>query len=282
MRSTSSSWTADANVLHAALNQSCFPGLATARFLELAAQAGAVSCDLRVVGSAEGGPAVAAAARASGMPIDSVNALMDWGLPDDPDPRPVLEQLLAVAVEAGAAFIVCVPPIRYTGMPPRETVLASVTERLSALGELAEAAGVRLGLEQVGRSSSRPGAIGGVRSLDDALRIVEAAGHGAALILDSYNLTTADVAYEEVVALPPAFVGLAQVADRDPATCLRTFPGEGDLDLVDFAACLGRACYDGPFSLELLPAECPADPEAFATRSVRVLHALLAASAVHG
>jgi sugar phosphate isomerase/epimerase len=265
--------------MRVSLNQSCFPGLPTARFLELAAEAGAASCDLRVVGNPEDPRTVAAAARASGVPIDSVNALMDWALPDDPDPRPLLESLLAVAVEARAEFIVCVPPIRYADMPPRAEVLRSTTERLTALGELAATAGVHLALEQVGRSSSRPGAFGGIRSLDDARTVVEAAGHGAVLVLDSYNLTTADVPYDDIVALAPEFVGLAQLADRDPVDGLRTFPGEGDLALAKFASCLARAGFEGPFSLELLPAECPRDPAAFAERGVEALQSLLALTA---
>ena len=39
-----------------------------------------------------------AAARAGGLPVDSVGPLMDWALPDDPDRREELEALLEAGI----------------------------------------------------------------------------------------------------------------------------------------------------------------------------------------
>jgi hypothetical protein len=166
-----------------ALSNSCFPGLATAHFLAVAAEAGAETCELRVVDGPEAPTEVIAAARASGVRVETVGALMDWALPNDPDPRPRLEMLVEVAAELNAPFVVCVAPIRSNGLPPRAEVQAYASERLSALAETASVAGVSLALEQVGRSSTRPGARSGIRSLADAVAVAERAGERVAVVL---------------------------------------------------------------------------------------------------
>jgi sugar phosphate isomerase/epimerase len=261
-----------------ALSQFTLPGLSTRDFLDVAGRAGAEGCELGVLGGprmAEDPRAIAAAARRSSMPIESVNALRDWALSDDPDCRPAFDLLLEVAVEAGAPMIVCVAPIRYESMPPRDEVLASASERLAVLSELAAAGGVRLGLEQVGLSSTRVGAISGISSLADASAVVEAAGPGVGLILDSYNLATGGVHFEDVARLPPERIALAHVVDGVATGSPRMLPGEGELPLGSFVAALAEAGFDGALSIELFPAEPPSDPLEFARRGLDTLRALL-------
>jgi 4-hydroxyphenylpyruvate dioxygenase len=259
------------------LNQSCFPGLPTARFLEIAAEAGADSCELRVIGNAEGARSIGAAASASGMPIDAVNSLMDWALPEDPDPMPRLDELVDVAARAGAPFIVCVVPIGSGAMPPHDEVIRRSIDRLAVLGERAASAGVGLALEQVGRSSTRPGARGAIRALSEARAVVEAAG-AAGLVLDTYNLATAEVPFHEVAGLPAELIAVAQIADRASTDGQRTFPGDGDVDLGAFVAALASAGFDGSLSLELLPSECPQDAATFARRGAEALRSLVRAA----
>jgi len=257
-----------------ALNQSCFPGLSTARFLEVAVAAGADSVELRAVGSAERREDVTAATRSCGLRVEAVNALMDWALVDDPDPRPALESLLALAVDVGAPVVVCVAPIRATPLPPLPQLEAAATERLASLTGLAATAGVRLALEPVGRSSTRPGAVSGIRRLSDALRIAEAAGAEVQLILDSYNIATAGESFAAIGHIPLARIALAQVADRDPSTWGRALPCEGDLELEHFSHALRARGYEGAVSVELFPAEPPNDPTAFARRALAAARCL--------
>ena len=188
-----------------ALSQFCLPELSTRDFLDVVVRAGAEGCELAVVGghrAPEDPKAMIAAARRSPIPIESVNVLRDWALPDDPDCRPVFDMLVEVAVETSCPFIVCVAPIRYENMPPHKDVLAAAADRLAIFAELAEPVGVRLALEQVGLSSTRLGAQSGISSLADALAVVEAAGPSVALALDSYNVATGGNRFEEMRADP--------------------------------------------------------------------------------
>lgn len=267
-----------------ALSQFSLPGLSTAKFLDVAGRAGAEGCELGVIGgpcpTEEDARSIVAAARGSRMPIESVNALRDWGLRDDPDCRPVFEMLLEVAVETGAPVIVCVGPIRFQNMPPRDEVIAAVSERLAMLAELARPAGVRLALEQVGRSSTRVGAQSGIRSLADALAVVETAGTSVGLVLDSYNLATGGVPFEEVARLPPERIALAHVVDGLPSGSPRALPGDGELPLGSFVTALGETGFDGALSIELFPEAPPPDPLEFARRGLDALRSLLPAGSV--
>jgi 4-hydroxyphenylpyruvate dioxygenase len=263
-----------------ALSQFCLPGLSTREFLDIAGHAGAEGCELGVIGGPrdlEDPRAMIAAVRGSSMRIESVNVLRDWALPDDPDCRPAFELLLEVAAETGAPFIVCVAPIRFENMPPRDEVIAAASERLSMFAELAGPAGVRLAFEQVGRSSTQIGAQSGIRSLADALRVVEAAGPSVGLALDSYNLATGEVPFEDVALVPRERIALAHVVDGVATGSPRALPGEGELPLESFVAALRAAGFDGALSIEVIPAESPPDPLEFARRGLGALRALVLA-----
>ncbi len=262
------------------LSQFCLPGLPTAEFLDLAERAGWEGCELGVVGGPrdpEDPKAMAAAARASGFPVESLNVLRDWALPDDPDCRPVFDMLVDLAVETAAPFIVCVAPIRYDSMPPRAQVLASASERLAMFAELARPAGVRLALEQVGLSSTRIGAQSGIRNLADALAVVEAAGSDVGLALDSYNVATGGDPFEEIATLPCERIALAQVADGVVTGSPRELPGDGQLPLKGYVDALVEVGFDGALSVEIFPDEAPPDQLAFARRALGMLQALLVA-----
>ena len=249
-------------------NQSCFPGLPLDRFLAVAAEAGAEGVDLAPRGGNEAAPAIAAAVRAAGLPVGAVHALTDWALPDDPDPRPSLDALLEVATVAGASLIVCVAPLRMGGFPRDLDIAAAASERLALLAAHARAAGIGLALEQVGRSSSRPGAASGISRLHAALAIAERAGEDVTLVVDSYNLATAGESFDSLQAVPAARLGIAHLADGDHARGVRVPPGEGDLDLQHFVRALASTGYAGPLSLEIFPPTPWPDPVAFARRMV--------------
>jgi sugar phosphate isomerase/epimerase len=249
--------------------------MSTDRFAEVCARAGARSVELRTLGRSESPASLAAATRREGLRVESICGLMDWALPDDPDPRPALEGLLDVATAVGAPLVVCVLPIRHGEMPSVEAIVEMATERLTPLAGVARTLGVRLALEQVGRSSSRPGATSGIRRLRDALAIAERSGDDVALTIDSYNIATADEPYAEIERIPLNRIGIAQIADSAPGSSGRGVPGEGDLDLPGFVRSLDAIAYEGPLSLEIFPSDPWPDPDAFAARAVRAIESLL-------
>ena len=254
--------------MRVALNQSCLPGITTAEFVALAAESGAEGVELRLLGAAESPAVIAKAAAAGGLPVESVGPLMDWALPDDPDATENLDVLLEVAAVSGSDVIVCVGPMSERPLPPREVLMAAAVDHLAKLAERAWAGGVRLALEQVGRSSSRPNASSGLASLADALAVVEAVGEGAGLCVDSYNLATAGVSYRELAFVPPGRIAVTQFADRDPDSPWRALPGEGDLELTGFVAALHASGFSGALSVETFPQQPWQDPLSAARRAV--------------
>ena len=201
---------------------------------------------------------------------------MDWALPGGPGPAERLDALLEVASAAGCDVIICVGPISERPLPPTPDIIAMATENLAPLVARARASGARLALEQVGRSSSRPQAVSCLRTLHDARAVVDAVGAGAALCADSYNLATAGVDYGELSALPADKIAIAQLADRDPASPWRAWPGDGDLDLPPFVGALAAAGYAGALSVETFPQVPWPDARAAASRAIAATRRLLA------
>jgi 4-hydroxyphenylpyruvate dioxygenase len=257
--------------LHLHLNHSCFPGLSVTRFLEVAGTAGADGVDLNLLGHAEPPVTIAAAVRAHGARVTAIHALVDWALPDDPDPRPAFEALLDIAVTLDAGLIICVAPLRSDHLPAAGTVRASAIERLGALAALARPSGVRLALEQVGQSSSRPGALSGIRRLSEAWDIASTAADDVLLVADSYNLATAGEPFDVVGTVPAARLGIAHLADAGIGAGVRVSPGEGTLDLPAFVRALWLAGYCGPLSLEIFPRAPWPDPVAFARQALAAM-----------
>ncbi len=266
-----------------ALSQFCLPELSTRDFLDVVVRAGAEGCELAVIAgprAPEDPKAMIAAARRSPIPIESVNVLRDWALPDDPDCRPAFDMLVEVAAETSCPFIVCVAPIRYENMPPHKEVLAAASDRLAMFAEFAASAGVRLALELVGLSSTRLGAQSGISSLADALAVVEAAGPGVALALDSYNVATGGNSFEEIARIPTERIAVAAAADGVVTGSPRVLPGEGELPLASFAAALAEAGFDGALSVEIFPEKPSPDPLEFARRCLAALRAIMPTATV--
>jgi sugar phosphate isomerase/epimerase len=193
---------------------------------------------------------------------------MDWALPDDPDRHEELEALLEAASRADSHVVVCVGPMSEGPLPEPADIIAAAAEKLSKLVEFARGSAVRLALELVGRSSSRPRAVSGLRVLADALTVVDAVGPDAGLCVDSYNMATAGVAYRELALVPADRIAIVQFADRDPASPWRALPGEGDLDLSPFVEALAACGYAGAISVETFPQEPWKDPRGAARRAV--------------
>jgi sugar phosphate isomerase/epimerase len=219
---------------------------------------------------------LAAAVRATGMHVSAIHAMMDWALPDDPDPRAQVDRLLEAALAAKASLIICVAPLRLGAFPPELDISALASERLGELASIARPLGIHLALEQVGRSSSRPGAVSGIRSLQAALTIAERAGDDVLLAVDSYNLATAGEPFDRLRSVPPGRIGIAHLADLEPLGGGRALAGQGTLDLAGFARALLAVGYSGPLSLEIFPSAPWPDPLAFAREALAAVRSCIA------
>ena len=157
------------------------------------------------------------------------------------DFEPVLES----AAQLGASHAVV------NGDEPDPRLLADLLARLCELGR---AYGLTMNLEFTPWT--------GVRTLADALRVVEAAGRPEARVLiDTIHVDRSGGTPDDIAATPSALVAYAQVCDahgpRPPpqdfdtmiyqARNERGFPGEGNLDLRAMIRALPR---DIPLSLE--------------------------------
>jgi sugar phosphate isomerase/epimerase len=260
------------------INQSCFPGIDTRAFAACVSAAGFGSVELRTLGRTEPLALIQAAVREYDLRVEAINGLMDWALPDDPDPRPALEQALRVATAVGAPVIVCAGPIRPGSLPPTDVIMASATERLAAMAAVVRPTGVRLALEQIGKSSTRPGAASGIRRLDDALAVAGRAGDDILVTLDSYNLATADEPFDLLARVPVSKIGVAQVAGTSPTGSGRALPGDGEIDNGSFVAVLAAMGYAGPVSVEMFPPQPWEDPGAFASQAFARIRDLIDAT----
>lgn len=123
----------------------------------------------------------------------------------------------------------------------------------------AEAAdvGARLGVEFLPWSN--------IRSVHDALRLVEAAGHPAGgIVVDVWHVERAGIPPDELAALPlPRIVGVElNDADRKVVGTLfedtvdrRRYCGEGSFDLAGIITALRAAGWSGPWGVEILSIE---------------------------
>ncbi len=199
-----------------------------------------------------------------GISVAALNALMDWSLTPEENYRFVLtraEGLLALCELVETDLLICVPsliaPAADEVSRPEKTVLETTAARLKRLASLARSSGVRLALEQVGRPSSRPDASSSVRSIDDALAVVHAAGDSnVSLVVDSFNFFTGGNRLEALRSIPIDGISMLHAADApspDPAICgiERLMPGEGSLDLTGFRDVMVERGYQGPWSVEL-------------------------------
>ncbi len=246
------------------INQSCFPGIDTREFARCASVAGFGSVELRTLGRDEPITLLQTAVLENGLRVEAINGLMDWALPDDPDPLRALEQALTIATSVGAPVIVCAGPIRPGILPPTDVIMASATERLAAMAEVARSTGVKLAVEQIGKSSTRPGAASGIRRLDDALAVATRAGSDVLVTLDSHNLATADEGFDMLSRVPVSAVGIAQIAGISATDSGRALPGEGSTDNASFVRALTAMGYTGAVSIEMFPARPWDNPGEFA------------------
>jgi 4-hydroxyphenylpyruvate dioxygenase len=124
---------------------------------------------------------------------------------------------------------------------------------LRALGDIAAAAGVRIGYEALAWGRH-------VSDHRDAWEIVRRADHPAVgLILDSFHTLARGIDPHTIRAIPGDRIFIVQLADAPRIDMdllylsrhFRNMPGEGDLPIVDFMRAVAATGYAGPLSLEI-------------------------------
>jgi sugar phosphate isomerase/epimerase len=103
--------------------------------------------------------------------------------------------------------------------------------------------------------------LGPITSISAGLELVEAAGHGAGLLVDSWHFCHGDSTWEDLEQLPLDCVAYIQFTDAavaisddpmDETMNRRLMPGTGALELDRFATTLLDRGWDGLVSVEVL------------------------------
>lgn len=178
---------------------------------------------------------VRAALAATGLPVLDVEVI--WLKPGSAmdDHRRVID----IGAELGAAHVLCV------SSEPDSAVTAA---RLADLCHHAEGSGMRVTLEF--------GIFTEVKTLSDALSILDAVGHDLrAVLIDPIHVDRSGTALEEIARIDPALLPYAQFCD---APAQRPNPADFDAVITD-AIDLRRQCGEGALPLHDLYAALPAD-----------------------
>jgi sugar phosphate isomerase/epimerase len=155
----------------------------------------------------------------------------------------------------------------------------TVVEGLRTIGQEADRAGVRVGLEPVNRVGGENWTM--ITSVGEAVELLEDADHPALGIqFDSWHLWNTQKAVEEIAEHAGRFVGVHLADWREPTrnTNDRVLPGDG---AVDFGAIVEALRWDGFYDLEIFSdAELPGslwreEPRSLARRGVESLRRML-------
>jgi sugar phosphate isomerase/epimerase len=164
----------------------------------------------------------------------------------------VREDLLEATEALGACHIKAGPEL---GDEPWDRELWA--RELARLAAEADAVGARVSLEFLPMCN--------VRTLSDALSIVEAAGHdNAGVLVDIWHVARTDTPLDEVAAAPAHLIAAVELDDAaaEPVGSLwddtidrRRLPGSGDLDVPGFVNAVRSAGWTGPWGVEIISEE---------------------------
>jgi sugar phosphate isomerase/epimerase len=183
-----------------------------------------------------------------------LEGLPDWwsGGPERARSDELRRFLLTAAEALGARHLKVTPDT--SGAPWEPGPWAA---EFALLASQAADAGARLGIEFLPWSN--------IRTVHDALRLVEDAGHPAGgIVVDVWHVERAGTPPHELAALPlPRIVGVElNDADREVVGTLfedtvdrRRYCGEGSFDLAGIITALRAAGWSGPWGVEILSAE---------------------------
>lgn len=187
-----------------------------------------------------------------GLSIDLYQPFRDFeGLPAEALPKALsrAERKFDLMQALGIPMVLVCSNVSPLALPEPERA----AEQLRLLAERAASRGLRVGYEALawGRHVNR---------WRQAWERVVLADHPAlGLVLDSFHTLALDDDHEGIAALPGERIFFVQMADAprlrldviEWARHHRSFPGQGQLDVVGFFANAWRAGYAGPLSLEV-------------------------------
>lgn len=183
-----------------------------------------------------------------GLAVPTTIMLKGWCEPDGPDYEQGMAECrrrMEHSVAVGAPHVVAGPPLG-----PVEYDLAA--QRYGELLDLGISLGVRPAMEYLGFAED-------VKSIADALRIMDGSGHPeATIVLDPFHDFRGGAGHEDIARLTAGRVAVSHFDDapgdplpgeqHDPD---RVLPGEGVIDLKRYCALLRQIGYEGWVSLEL-------------------------------
>ncbi|MGY1643399.1 sugar phosphate isomerase/epimerase family protein [Geodermatophilus sp. SYSU D00703] len=215
---------------------------------------GVLAVDLAVAEREHGLPGIRAMLATNGIVHLELEGLPDWWSsgPERAGSNELRGFLLRAAEALGARHLKVTPD---TSGAPWEPGRWAAEFALLA-GQAADA-GARLGIEFLPWSN--------IRTVDDALRLVEDAGHPAGgIVVDVWHVERAGTSADELAAVPPdRIVGVElDDADGDVVGTLfedtverRRYCGEGAFDLAGTITALRTAGWTGPWGVEILSTE---------------------------
>lgn len=165
----------------------------------------------------------------------------------------VRHQLLAAAEELGAHHIKV-----GAAMNEGPWDFDQWTAEFAQLAEQGRRAGTLIALE--------PMPFGNITTVDEAIRLVEAAGHDSGgIMIDSWHVQRSGVSFEHLRSLPGHRIFGAEIVDGyndvraatlwEDCITNRRWPGDGDFDLFAFIASLQAAGFNGAWGLEVVSDE---------------------------
>jgi sugar phosphate isomerase/epimerase len=184
----------------------------------------------------------------SAAAVPAVPSILPLPLMEGPEEPQERIEAICASVHRLAAFgpssIVCL-----TGPgDDRETVVAG----LRTIGDEAESAGVRVGLEPVNRIGGENWTI--ITSVPEAVELLEEADHPVLGIqFDTWHLWNTPTLLDDIDRYHDRFVGVHVSDWRDPTRSWadRVLPGEGVAALSPILGALDRAGWDGFYDLEI-------------------------------
>jgi sugar phosphate isomerase/epimerase len=184
----------------------------------------------------------------SAAAVPAVPSILPLPLMEGPDEPQERIESICRSVHRLAAFapssIVCL-----TGPgDDRETVVRA----LRTIGDEAERAGVRIGLEPINRVGGENWTM--ITSLSEAVELLEDADHPALGIqFDTWHLWNTPQVLDDIDRYHERFVGVHISDWRDPTRgwADRALPGEGVADLPAIVGALDRVGWDGYYDLEI-------------------------------
>lgn len=155
----------------------------------------------------------------------------------------MIERCLVIAEEASASGVSGITYAAFNRYkaPATPAQRAQVTDALGRLARIAEARGLRIGLEPVNRYESFL-----VNTLDEAGSIVRAVGSKALFVhMDTFHMNIEESDLAGAIARNADLLGYAHVADNH-----RGVLGSGTFDFKAYFRALARAGYEGGVTVE--------------------------------